>query len=63
MTPLMELKSRIEARRDKYLQRSRECLKNGQQRYSDENWTAFGFMSEALKVVEDVEHGRPDTQN
>lgn len=63
MTPLMELKSRIEARRDKYLQRSRECLKNGRQRYASENWTAYGFMNEVLKVVADVDNGRPDTQN
>ncbi len=63
MTPLQEIKNRLEIRRDKYLQRSRELMKDGNQRHSDENWTAYGFMSEALKVVDDVDHGRPDTQN
>ncbi len=63
MTPLQEIKKRLEARQDRYLKRARECIQNGHDKFAFENWTAFGFIGEALKLVADVESGRPDTQN
>ncbi len=63
MTPLQEIKKRLKARQDRYLQRARECLQNGHDKFAVKNWAAFGLTGEALKVVVDVENGRPDTQN